>query len=479
MENLASHRRGNAQSSGSKTTKLKFVSTQKTIQDMTVQVPLSWTGEKLLFFYKTYHKQNTDVNFPKNPTLVLLGKTISSEQTLFEVIGGRSIPLDAAKVYVLESRQPQNQQAQTESGSLLPQPAEKEAIKIVESAQIFTLISEYIQSLFDSYDLRTWADKRQCLLMNFPFMDPQIQSLIKLASEYFGIAKDSPFEDENIRLLFNILGYKPKRKNIAYIKEVFGRDRQPNEQSTNPNATPADAADAANAADPNANPANPPAPNNPAADPQQHNPPRPVQQVNQAVFNMANFLGNNLVRLIVAGITLVTMVLFRQNYSFLIVILGIVLLQRVLQPLNGINNIPLDPGVKRALDAQPSLPIFTGIKGKLLSIAELLICFCLSMSPNWNVDLYIRLVYHSFFKHIISKIQRDREERAMHEEAMRARQAMQELEELEKMQSASLTQQDLHPPPSEPTPAQIITEGELKTNAVENIRVGDSEDNKD
>ena len=69
---------------------------------------------------------------------------------------------------------------------------------------------------------------RQVVLQNFPFLDTKIQTLINEASQYYGVVKDSPFEDENIRLLFDILGIKPqpRHKILRFDAEEVSRTRQ-------------------------------------------------------------------------------------------------------------------------------------------------------------------------------------------------------------------------------------------------------------
>lgn len=94
-------------------------------------------------------------------------------------------------------------------------------MKIIEANQIFLLLSEYVQSILDCYGGLTQQEAKSVLMSNFPFMEPRIQSLIKTSSEYYGIAPNNPFEDENIRMLFSCLGIARKKKSVRAINDIF------------------------------------------------------------------------------------------------------------------------------------------------------------------------------------------------------------------------------------------------------------------
>jgi len=104
----------------------------------------------------------------------------------------------------------------------------------VESNQVLLLLSEYIQSILDCYKPKTQQEKRECLLRNFPFMDPNIQLLIKQAAEYYRFLPRNPFEDANILMLFNILGI-PEKKFSFKSKLIINTDRFSNKREENPN----------------------------------------------------------------------------------------------------------------------------------------------------------------------------------------------------------------------------------------------------
>lgn len=99
----------------------------------------------------------------------------------------------------------------------------------MEANQIFLLLSEYVQSILDCYGALTQQDAKRVLLGNFPFMEPRIQALIKTASEYYGLTTTNPFEDDNIRLLFDVLGIQRKKRTAKCIRELL-KDLEPPRQ---------------------------------------------------------------------------------------------------------------------------------------------------------------------------------------------------------------------------------------------------------
>lgn len=99
----------------------------------------------------------------------------------------------------------------------------------MEANQIFLLLSEYVQSILDCYGALTQQEAKRVLLGNFPFMEPRIQALIKTSSEYYGLTTTNPFEDENVKLLFDVLGIQRKKKTAKCIRELL-RDLEPPRQ---------------------------------------------------------------------------------------------------------------------------------------------------------------------------------------------------------------------------------------------------------
>ena len=117
-----------------------------------------------------------------------------------------------------------------------------------------------------------------------------------------------------------------------------------------------------------------------------------------------------------------------------------------MQPLELLQNIPIDNTIRAALDNNRDNPIFPGPKGVVLSCAEFVFCLFLSLSPSWNTDLYIKAIYHFLFKQQLLDAIRARDERLLHEQDMLARQA----EQKEENEGAS----DTIPRPSDQEPAQ-------------------------
>lgn len=75
-----------------------------------------------------------------------------------------------------------------------------------------------------------------------------------------------------------------------------------------------------------------------------------------------------------------------------------------------LQNIPIDPVVQQALDAHPREPLVVGVKAWFYSMAELIVTFILSLSPGWNIETYVRVVYHSWFRRAINQIVERRQE---------------------------------------------------------------------
>jgi hypothetical protein len=93
---------------------------------------------------------------------------------------------------------------------------------------------------------------------------------------------------------------------------------------------------------------------------------------------------------------------------------------RVLDFMGVLQNIPIDPVVRRGLDEHARHPIFDGMAAWCLSIVELVVSYFLSMMPGWSTESYIRLVYHWLLKNKIVAVVNARDEaRVMHEEDMR------------------------------------------------------------
>lgn len=96
-----------------------------------------------------------------------------------------------------------------------------------------------------------------------------------------------------------------------------------------------------------------------------------------------------------------------------------------MQPLELLQNIPIDNTIRAALDNNKENPIFPGPKGFIFSCAEFVACLFLSLSPSWNTDLYIKAIYHFLFKQQLLEAIRARDERLLHEQDTEAKQAEQ------------------------------------------------------
>lgn len=116
-----------------------------------------------------------------------------------------------------------------------------------------------------------------------------------------------------------------------------------------------------------------------------------------------------------------------------------------MQPVNMLNNIPLDPIVRRGLEENQNRPLFPNFMSKLFGFLELVVCFFVSMSPNWNIDAYIKVVYHYVFRNAV----RDRvlamdaaEQVRLHEEEIEKRRLLEEPNEIQEVSRHNIAEDD-------------------------------------
>lgn len=95
-----------------------------------------------------------------------------------------------------------------------------------------------------------------------------------------------------------------------------------------------------------------------------------------------------------------------------------------------LQNIPVDPLVRRGLEEHNTDPLFTGLTAWSLAIGELLISYVLSMMPGWNTESYTRLVYHYLLKTNIRGVVTSRDEAKMMAEDERRRQELLKADEI-------------------------------------------------
>ena len=213
--------------------KIRLVSTRnhKDVKDMTAKVPLSWNGEKISNFYRTFHKQNGEVNFPKAFNLLLFGKSLTMETKISDITQGRVLA-NEIKIYVLPDQNAQGSSAARADSNFLKNltSAEQEAVNIVEANQTFSLLSEYIGSLLAAYDPLSQAETKQIILKNFPLMDPKIQAMILKCSKFYGSTYDNPFVDENITKLMDALDIQPQQRDRQAVHDLFKRSIEQHER---------------------------------------------------------------------------------------------------------------------------------------------------------------------------------------------------------------------------------------------------------
>lgn len=191
------------------------------IKDMTATVPISWDGDKLTNFYRTFHKQANDSSFPKAVNLLLFGKSLTPETKICDITNGRVLA-NEIKIYVLLDRSAQSGAARADPFSVKNlSTAEQEAVQIVEANQSFALLSEYIGSLLAAYDPLSQAETNEIILKNFPLMDPKIQATILKCSKFYGATYDNPFVDDNVTRLMGALGIRPQSRDKQAIRDLF------------------------------------------------------------------------------------------------------------------------------------------------------------------------------------------------------------------------------------------------------------------
>lgn len=210
---------------------------------------------------------------------------------------------------------------------------ERDTLKIAEANQMFQLLSQYVQAILNSYETHHQADHRQILLMNFPFMDPKIQLIIKSCGKYYGVSQNNPFEDYHLRLLFDLLGVKGDKKALSIsqkshlIREKLEEMGEPNLNRPDLLQGQAGPAQAPVRPQPEANadqPANQPPPQ--AAPIQNQNPQAPIAD---RAFNwIVNMIRGNFVRLFIALLVLVPTLIMQDSSNLIYIIIGLIALQR-------------------------------------------------------------------------------------------------------------------------------------------------------
>lgn len=240
----------------------------------------------------------------------------------------RPVRADGVKIYVFEDRQPA--QRQIESLSLV----EKDTLKIAEANQMFLLLSQYVQAILNSYEGIHPTDHRQILLMNFPLMDPKIQSIIKSCGKYYGVSQNNPFEDYHLKLLFDLLGVKGDKMALCIsqksqsIREKLQEMKEPEADQSEQQQILRGAAQAQEQQpDPQAaNPENQP---QPAAAQNQNQPMQPQVRVADRAMNwVVNIIRGNFVRIFIALLVLLPTLILRDSSNLIYMIIGLIILQR-------------------------------------------------------------------------------------------------------------------------------------------------------
>ncbi len=210
---------------------------------------------------------------------------------------------------------------------------EKDTLKIAEANQMFLLLSQYVQAILNSYDTEHQADHRQILLMNFPFMDPKIQMIIKSCGKYYGVSQNNPFEDYNLKLLFGLLGVKGDKKALSIsqkshqIREKLQEMKEPEPIQPDQQLAQGGAAQA-HPQQPDAqagNPANQPPP---AAQNQNQNAQPQARIAGQAMNWAVNAVRGNFLRIFIALLVIVPTLILHDSSNLIYMVIGLIVLQR-------------------------------------------------------------------------------------------------------------------------------------------------------
>ena len=382
-----------------------MISTKKEIDDMIIDISYEYTCDRLIHIYKTYHKQSTDSIFYKDIQLILHGKILDGNDNIHDIVryARTYSSSNTVKIYVLEDRDTSNN---TQDMSIV----EKECIKIVECNQMYALLSSYVQSILCSYDTNNYADHINILLVNMPLMDSKILDIINMCSKYYHTSHSNPFEDYYVHLIFDILGIKPHSKytniNHTRIPHNDNRINNVNDQANNNN----------NNNNGNVNNGNNNNGNNNGNGNNNMNGNIDDGMVQRMGMNMMNVIRGNIMRIVISTIFLISLLVYSNSYSIIYILIGILVIQKIMEPLDLLQNININNDVRRAIDNNVDNPIFRGIKYYILSFCEFFVCLVLSISPQWNIDVYIKSVYHYLFKQYILDNIRINEERLMHQD---------------------------------------------------------------
>lgn len=96
------------------------------------------------------------------------------------------------------------------------------------------LLSDYINVIKKTHNVQSDSALKKAILSSLPLLYPGVQNMITRAARYYGSVLTKKVEDDNIKILFEVLGVEPKPEAIDYIlgkkkpmeEEMIERDRE-------------------------------------------------------------------------------------------------------------------------------------------------------------------------------------------------------------------------------------------------------------
>jgi len=93
------------------------------------------------------------------------------------------------------------------------------------------LLSEYVEIAKNTFKCKTKKDLQKIIMTNMPLMYAGVENMINRCSKFYGSSVTSIVEDDNIKVLFEILGVKKNNNtyNLA-TGEIVQEEGNPAEE---------------------------------------------------------------------------------------------------------------------------------------------------------------------------------------------------------------------------------------------------------
>lgn len=79
------------------------------------------------------------------------------------------------------------------------------------------LLSEYVKIIRKTHNVETESELKTAILSSLPLMYPGLQNMITRSAKYYGSELTRKVEDENIKVLFDVLGVEPRANTVELI----------------------------------------------------------------------------------------------------------------------------------------------------------------------------------------------------------------------------------------------------------------------